>query len=139
MDFMQYKCPCCGSALTFSPKTQKLSCQNCDNEYDIQTLERFEADNQAASDEDLHWQYQNASIGAKRTDDGLYICPSCGAEIEADENTVSTHCPYCDNVVIIKPAAEGEFKPDAIIPFKVSGDTASTASGEFLQGKTPTS
>ena len=36
MDFVQYKCPCCGAALEFSPETQKLSCESCGNQYDLE-------------------------------------------------------------------------------------------------------
>ena len=42
MDFVQYKCPCCGAALQFSPGTQKLSCASCGNEYDLETLRQYE-------------------------------------------------------------------------------------------------
>ena len=35
MDFVQYKCPCCGAVLRFSPGAQKLSCGSCGNEYEL--------------------------------------------------------------------------------------------------------
>ena len=117
MDFVQYKCPCCGAALVFSPKTQKLS------------MEEYEREEQSPNEQDLDWEYRKEEQGAKRTEDGLYICPSCGAEIEADENTVSTVCPYCNNVVVIQAASSGEFEPDVMIPFQVKGDEAMSLTG----------
>ena len=82
MDFVQYKCPCCGAPLEFSPKTQKLSCNSCGNQYDLETMEGYEQEEKSPGEQDLHWEYQKAEQGAKRTEDGLYICPSCGAKVE---------------------------------------------------------
>ena len=135
MDFVQYKCPCCGAPLEFSPKTQKLSCHSCDNQYDLEVMEEYEQQERLEGEQDLEWEYRKEAQGAKRTEEGLYICPSCGAEIEADENTVSTVCPYCDNVVVIKAASTGEFEPDVMIPFMVKGDEARKKLHEFCKGK----
>ena len=135
MDFVQYKCPCCGAALRFAPETQKLSCENCGNQYDLETLRQYEQDGRAGDEQDLNWEYQKEAQGAKRADNGMYICPSCGAEIEADENTVSTTCPYCDNVVVIHAAASGGFEPDMMIPFQVKGDKARQMLEGFCKGK----
>ncbi len=135
MDFVQYKCPCCGAALQFSPETQKLSCGSCGNQYDLEALKSYEKEEKAPGEEDLSWEYQKEAKGAKRTEDGKYLCPSCGAEIEADENTVSTRCPYCDNVVVIKETASGKYEPDVMIPFKIEGDRARQMLESFCKGK----
>ena len=47
MDLVQYKCPCCGAGLQFLPDTQKLSCQSCGNQYDLETIEEYEQEEQA--------------------------------------------------------------------------------------------
>ena len=52
MDFVQYKCPCCGAALVFSPKTQKLSCNSCGNQYDLETMEEYEREEQSPNEQD---------------------------------------------------------------------------------------
>lgn len=135
MDFVQYKCPCCGAALEFSPKSQKLSCHSCGSQYDLETLKQYEKEEQKTGEQDLHWEYQKEAEGAKRTEDGRYVCPSCGAEIEADENTVSTICPYCDNVVVIKETVSGDLKPDMMIPFQIEGDQARQMFEGFCKGK----
>ncbi|MDO4941565.1 MAG: hypothetical protein Q4E73_01840 [Lachnospiraceae bacterium] len=135
MDFVQYKCPCCGSALTFSPKSQKLSCKSCNNTYDLTALQQYMDDEQTPDQQTIHWEYQKEDESAKRTADGRYICPSCGAEIEADEDKVSTICPYCDNVVVINETVSGKFQPDYIIPFQVTGDTAKQMLESFCKGK----
>lgn len=135
MDFVEYKCPCCAAALTFSPKTQKLFCKSCENEYDLATLQLYEESTSNEPEPNINWEYQTGAEPAERTEDGLYICPSCGAEIEADETKVSTTCPYCDNVVVIKATADGNLKPDAMIPFKVTADHAQQMLEDFCKGK----
>ena len=135
MDFVQYKCPCCGAALQFSPETQKLSCESCGNQYELETLRQYEQDKEPGKEQDLSWEYQGETRGARKTEDGLYICPSCGARIEADENTVSTTCPYCDNVVVIRETASGKYEPEAIIPFQIEGDRARQMLENFCQGR----
>lgn len=132
---IQYKCPCCGASLEFSPQTQKLSCQGCGNQYDLETMEQYEQEERLPGEQDLNWEYRREGQGAGKTEDSLYICPSCGAKIEADEDTVSTVCPYCDNVVVIKETFSGEFEPDVMIPFKIEGDLARQKMTEFCKGK----
>lgn len=134
MDLVQYKCPCCGAGLQFLPDTQKLSCQSCGNQYDLETIEEYEQEEQADAEQDLSWEYQNKK-GAERSADGRYICPSCGAQVEADEHTVSTKCPYCDNVIVIKAAASGDLEPDVMIPFQVQGQEARQMLEGFCKGK----
>ena len=59
MDFVQYKCPCCGAALRFSPGAQKLSCGSCGNEYDLETLRQYEQEEERGSgreeEQELNW------------------------------------------------------------------------------------
>ena len=135
MDFVQYKCPCCGAALSFSPETQKLSCNSCGNQYDPETLEKYEREGESSAEQDISWEHQKEAEEAERTGEGKYICPSCGAEIEADDNTASTTCPYCDNVVVIKKTTSGEYKPDMMIPFQIEGDRARQMFEGFCKGK----
>ncbi|HIT60031.1 MAG TPA: hypothetical protein IAC33_02035 [Candidatus Fimousia stercorigallinarum] len=134
MDFVQYKCPCCGAALTFSPGSQKLSCKSCGNSFDPKTLQQYTEDEQATDKQDIEWNFQADSPVANRTDDGRYLCPSCGAEMEADEEKVSTICPYCDNVIVLR-AASDDFKPEVIIPFQVNSDRAEQMLEQFCKGK----
>lgn len=135
MDFIQYKCPCCGASLSFSGKEQKLSCASCGNTYEISALRDLAEADEVKGEEELHWEDQREAVAAQKTADGRYICPSCGGEIEADEDTVSTKCPYCENVVVIKAAASGKFEPDAVIPFRVNADRAREMLEDFCKGK----
>lgn len=135
MDFVEYKCPCCGAALKYSSGAQKLKCASCGNTYELAALEEWNAAGEKDAEPDLHWEYQKEAECAKRTEDGKYICPSCAAEIDVDEDTVSTKCPYCDNVVVIKASVSGEFEPDFMIPFQVDASDAKQKMEHFCKGK----
>ncbi|MCI8941133.1 MAG: hypothetical protein HFH12_14315 [Dorea sp.] len=135
MDFVQYKCPCCGAALNFSGAEQKLACKSCGNTYDVSVLREVTKSENAPGEQKLEWEERRETAAAKRADDGRYLCPSCGGEIEADENTASTKCPYCENVVVIRQTVTGRFEPDAVIPFQIEADRARQMLEDFCKGK----
>ena len=64
-----------------------------------------------------------------------YICKSCGAEIITDGTTAATHCPYCDNEVIITEKLTGALKPNGVIPFKLDKSGIKQKIQEFCKGK----
>ena len=37
-DILEYKCPCCGGAITFDATAQKMKCPYCDSEFDPQAF-----------------------------------------------------------------------------------------------------
>lgn len=134
-DVLEYKCPCCGAGLFFGNQIQKMKCQYCDNEFDLDTVREFSQD----LDEDA----PEATVEADTRDwtedeqDHLqrFVCPSCAGEIITDANTVATFCPYCGNPSVISQRVTGGLKPDGVIPFKKSRDDAKAAFLKFCKGK----
>lgn len=64
-----------------------------------------------------------------------YSCPSCGAEIVADETTAATECVYCGNPSIMPGQLSGDFRPDAVLPFVKSKADAQSAYKTLIKGK----
>lgn len=97
-----YKCPSCGGAVRFDADAGSLVCTWCRNSYDADSLE------------------------IKQVSAGLngYLCPECGAQLMSDDFVVADTCPYCGNHEVAPHRFEGEFKPDAIIPFSISKQQA---------------
>ena len=54
----------------------------------------------------------------------IYNCPSCGAQVVTTASTAATTCFYCQNPVVLGGRLSGEFKPDRVIPFKLSKQKA---------------
>ena len=124
---LDHKCPNCGAKIVFVPKSGKWKCDNCNSEFDLETLKKFNnASNEANND------------GKSDVEDVNYVeyhCKDCGAKIVADENTASTFCVYCGNTAILKSKLSGKFAPSKIIPFKKSKEEALEAFKNISKGK----
>ncbi len=139
-DILEYKCPCCGGAITFDSRLQKMKCPYCDTEFELDTLKEFEEE-KLDEDQDPNWEKENVMYSheeMKEETEGLfsYICESCGGEIIADENMAASRCPYCDNPVIVRKQVNGILRPDVIIPFKLDKRQAEEQLRSHLNGKT---
>lgn len=125
----EYKCPCCGGAITFDSTIQKMKCPYCDTEFEMETLKNYDDELKNEKADDMHWE---TAAGAEWQDgetDGLrsYVCKSCGGEIVGDENTAATSCPFCGNPVVMMEQFQGALKPDYVIPFKLDKNAAKAA------------
>lgn len=137
-DLIDYKCLNCGGGLIFDSHSQKLKCEYCDTEFEMDALKNLEDDVQVSSQADsMTWdtaaggQWQAGEEAGLRT----YICNSCGGQIVGDENLGSVNCPYCDNPVVMKGQFNGELKPDYIIPFKLDKRAALEGYNRHISGK----
>lgn len=133
----EYKCPCCGGAISFDSTKQKMKCPFCDTEFDLETLENYDDELNNEMPDDMSW---DSSAGGEWQDgeaEGLrvYVCNSCGGEIVADENTAATSCPFCDNPVVIMGQLAGDLKPDLVITFKLDKESAKAALQKHYKGK----
>jgi len=125
-----YRCPCCGGDIHFDSQSQKLSCPYCDTVFDIETLKKY---NEAQEVEDIYCEEQEREF----LEEGIvvYSCQTCGGQIICDENTIATHCPYCNSPVVMNENVEGQLKPDYIIPFQIDKRTVETKIQEFFYDK----
>lgn len=62
--------------------------------------------------------HQGAQNAQKTVNYKMYKCPSCGAEILTDENTVATFCSFCQSPTLIEDKLTGAIAPSRIIAFK---------------------
>ena len=117
-----YQCPCCGAGLGFDPEKQKFACEFCLSEFDESELSNTGAAEAA--------QEQAAAGEAYCEQMNLFTCPNCGAEVVADDNTVSDYCYYCHNPVIHAGRLSGQLQPHKVVPFRI---TKSEAEEIFLK------
>lgn len=115
---MQYKCPNCAAELRFNPKKQGFSCEYCESFF---TTEECKAANAQMREEE---QENTPKLEEFANGNSLYVCPSCGAEIIADQNTSATECYYCHNPVVLKGRLSGEYRPSKVLPFKLTRSDA---------------
>ena len=134
----EYKCPCCGGAIAFDSSLQKMKCPYCDTEFEMSTLQSYDAALQQDGNSNIHWDQQPGEEWQPGETDGMrvYVCNSCGGEIVCDENTAATKCPYCDNPVVMTGQFRGMLKPDFVIPFKLDKNAAKAGLRKHMEKKT---
>lgn len=136
-NILEYKCPCCGGAISFDSKLQKLKCPFCDTEFEVDTLEQYE-EHKLDQDVDPDWDADHIEDSTDEFKDDAfasYVCESCGGEIIAEKTMGASSCPYCGNPVIVMKQFGGMIKPEMVIPFKLDKKDAEQKLKEHLQGK----
>ena len=108
------KCPGCGASVTFNEKLGKLVCAMCGGLYDPESMKsagRFET-------------RDTGEAGKEEDNKQEFVCDSCGAAVVTDYNTSATFCAFCGSPTLINRRLSKCFRPDVIIPFKVSKEEA---------------
>lgn len=136
-DVLNFKCPCCGAQLTYSGKTEQMTCEFCGVSFSIeQARAAQEAEAEDAASSSMVWTTKEKLLIADENGKVTgYRCPSCTAEMVADEKTAATECPYCGNQAIIPESFSGLYQPDYVLPFKVDKENAKSKLKEFVKGK----
>ena len=131
---LEFECPACGGGLEFDPASQQVKCPYCDTEFTPEAIEELTKSRKTESSQDLEWKEPTG----EQWQDGemvTYTCQSCGGELICDAHTAATHCPYCDNPVVLSSRLTGVLKPDLIIPFKLDKKAAEAALVRHMSGK----
>jgi len=120
-----YKCPSCGYNLVYSTDEQLLSCTFCGSSYSpekIDLLSQIVLPDQGDDD-------------TEADDKQEIICDSCGAKIITDNNTSATFCAFCGSPSLVFGRLTRRFRPDYVIPFKLSREDAVEKIREFVRSR----
>lgn len=134
---IEYKCPCCNAGLVFGSQVQQLTCEYCDNTFDIDTVRAFNESQAEQTEEAISWEPAEKIQWSESDQESLnaFQCPACGGEILTDDTTAATFCPFCDNPSILPARLSGSLKPDAVLPFRKSREDATAAFLQLCKGK----
>lgn len=134
---IEFKCPCCTAGLSFSGDAQQLTCEYCDNTFDIDTVKAYNESQAIPQTEEVRWDNPEVREWDSSEEDHLkaFQCPSCGGEILCDDTTAASFCPYCDNPAIMPSRLQGSLRPDAVIPFQKTREEAQAAFLALCKGK----
>lgn len=127
MSTVTYKCPNCDAGLVFSPEKQRFVCEFCISDFTEEELKAGGSDTRADQEE-----RENTEFSSQINE---YSCPSCGAEIIADVNTLADICCYCHNPIVISSRSSGTLRPSKIIPFKFDKAEAKESFLRFAKKK----
>ncbi|MEY8443175.1 TFIIB-type zinc ribbon-containing protein [Lactococcus ileimucosae] len=128
---LTHLCPNCGGPLLFDPKSQKFHCQYCLSSFTEEEVTAFEAkqtDKGIPEESVSTASVETSNIEASNDNQvGLFVCPSCGAEIVTEATTASTFCYYCHNPVVLSERLSGKFLPEKVLPFQIEQKEAEEA------------
>ena len=131
---LEYKCPCCGAGLRFSGEEQNLTCEYCDNTFELEAVRAYNEETATHTD---HWEVSENSGWSESEDQSVvsYTCPSCGGVLMTDEHTAATFCPYCGNPTVLPGRLSGGIRPAAVIPFQTTLEDAKQAFLKLCKNK----
>lgn len=134
---LEYKCPSCGGAISFDANAQKMKCPYCDTEFEVDALKELDEALKQVQADNLNWESQAGSQWQEEEQEQLrgFVCKSCGGEILCEQTTAATHCPYCDNPVVMTERVAGQLRPDLVIPFQLDKEAAKQALRKHVSGK----
>ena len=137
MDIKEFKCPNCSGTVKFDSATQKMKCPYCDAEFEIKALVDYQKEVESKAADRFDWKSSSTETWKESNlvDLSTGSCPSCGAELIGDKNTIAMVCPCCGNAQIVQKRIQGMLKPDYCIPFKLEKKAAVEALKRFCEGK----
>ena len=91
VNVLEYKCPCCDAPLHFSGVEQKLTCNSCDNEFELDALKDYMEASQQKSEDKITWEEYSAGEWTQQEESEMkaFVCPSCAGEIVSDSVTTA--------------------------------------------------
>ena len=110
IESFKQKCLSCGGNLIFDPNRQDLICENCNSHYAIDETHNVEYHN-------LQKKYDNKNYEEYISQNKIFKCPNCGANVVLNKFEISQKCPYCSTSLVIQDGNSAGMSPDAIIPF----------------------
>lgn len=131
-----FKCPSCGSSVTFDSDSQHMKCSHCGTEIEMDAFKEYNEALEKISNVDQSIEWETSGEQWTEADNmRTYRCQSCGGEIVTGQDAVATSCPYCDNPVVLIGNVSGDLKPDWVIPFKKDMGQAKEALKKHYKGK----
>ncbi len=121
-------CKQCAAKLKFKPGTTMLTCEYCgfENEIDIKA--------EPVEELDFNEWLSKSEHETETIEVHAVLCNSCGAEITLAENTVSDHCPFCGNLLVITAESHKKLiKPKSLLPFKIDHKEALKSYEKWLR------
>ena len=129
MNATTYRCINCESGLHFDGAKEKLVCPSCSTVYELHEMEEL------ATTWENHVDF-DATGGTYQPDEvKAYTCNACGAELLTEATTTSTQCPYCSSPIVLNANIDAGVKPEYIIPFTVTKESALKLFEEYFKGK----
>lgn len=129
LDEHRFPCEQCGADLRFEPEKGQLVCDHCGHVEEI-----AQAGPWAATIRELDFDTAlSGDLDAQEIEETRVLsCPNCGAQVEFDEATHATECPFCDTPVVTGTGTHRHIKPRGVLPFALDERAARRAMTDWL-------
>jgi len=120
------KCPNCGGSMSYDIESSNLKCENCGTVVDFDKSDSVE---HRKLTDDILKNHEDWKDGA------VYKCGNCGAKVVLEKNTIANVCSYCGSPHVVVTNELPGIKPDSVIPFKITLDSARQRFMKWIRGK----
>ena len=118
------KCLGCGADMVFDPASGELVCEYCGGTRSVEKRVTFPRD--------FLLERDDGDVDEGGTE---YECPNCGGKVVLENFATTEECPYCGATNIVKKERLKGLKPDSILPFAVTRDSAFASGKKWLKRK----
>lgn len=125
---IQYKCPDCGSDMTFDSASGMLHCQSCGHTDNIESMQQQANPNPEDVIHDFD-EFVDQTTYSTYGDEAAsqYQCNNCGAILITTADTTATTCNFCGAPMVLGDRLSGELAPAKVIPFNINKQQAEEA------------
>ncbi|MDR3185360.1 MAG: hypothetical protein LBU04_00900 [Christensenellaceae bacterium] len=117
------KCQSCGANLTFSPEKQILECEHCGS------TKSFDMSNS----EELDFSNLLKSAAPWSEETRVYHCSNCGSKEILTSTDIAKSCSFCGTSNIVVTEELAGLKPNAVVPFHITHEVASSNAVAWAQ------
>ncbi|MDR2865964.1 MAG: hypothetical protein LBV13_00945 [Methanomassiliicoccaceae archaeon] len=121
------KCTNCNASMRFSIKDHALKCPHCGH---VQQIEK-------GNDNLVRREITNSALTEHEPwiENVIFRCNFCNADIDADKNGIMKKCPFCGNPNILRTEEIPGIKPDSLIPYTVTKESALDLFRKWIHSK----
>ena len=119
-------CPSCGAGMGFDIESGSLKCGHCRT---MRELDDGGAVLRRKLCEDIKKAHQPWRECA------VFRCDNCGAKSVMDKKSIAKNCAYCGSAHIVASEELPGIKPDSVIPFQVTTETARKRFFKWIKSK----
>lgn len=120
------RCKNCGGEMKYDIASTDLKCERCGSTYDF---DESGAVQRRAMTQDIMQNREQWQSGA------VFRCDGCGAKEILDKKEMAKCCAFCGSAHIVSTQELPGIKPDSLIPFQITKDTARTKFINWLKAK----
>lgn len=127
----ELKCKDCGALLKYAPGTQKLACNYCGAQNEIEQLDTAQAI------EEINYKdfIENKIDKEEKQTIHTVQCNNCGATTSLKPNITADNCPFCASPLVIKGGTTSTLlKPKYVLPFVIDDKAAHITFEKWIHG-----